>query len=75
MNCATGKGVTVRAKDKRYPTSEIRKLDGETTSGTRISSGYEITEALVRQQQQQTTFVNDIRNKSYMNCGNQMKMK
>ena len=71
MNCATGKGVTVKAKAKRYPTREIRK----TTSGTRISSGYEITEALVRQQQQQTTFVNDIRNKSYMNCGNQMKMK
>ena len=53
MNCATGKGVTVKAKDKRYPTREIRKLDGETTSGTRISSGYEIAEALVRLQQQQ----------------------
>ena len=49
MNCATGKGVTVKAKDKRYPTREIRK----TTSGTRISSGYEIAEALVRLQQQQ----------------------
>ena len=32
MNCATGKGVTVKAKDKRYPTREIRKLDGKTTS-------------------------------------------
>ena len=53
MNCATGKGVTVKAKDKRYQTREIRKLDGETTSGTRISSGYEIAEALVRLQQQQ----------------------
>ena len=53
MNCATGKGVTVKAKDKRYPTREIRKLDDETTSGKRISSGYEITEALVRLQQQQ----------------------
>ena len=29
MNCATGKGVTVKAKDKRYPTREIRKLDGK----------------------------------------------
>ena len=38
MNCATGKGVTVKAKDKRYPTRAIRKLDGKTTSGTRISS-------------------------------------
>ena len=53
MNCATGKGVTVKAKDKRYPTREIRKLDGKTTSGRRISSSYEIVEALVRQQQQQ----------------------
>ena len=53
MNCATGKGVTVKAKDKRYQTREIRKLDGETTSGTRISSGYEIGEVLVRLQQQQ----------------------
>ena len=53
MNCARGKGVTVKAKDKRYPTREIRKLDGKTTSGTRISSGYEIAEALVRLQQQQ----------------------
>ena len=38
MNCATGKGVTVKAKDKRYPTRAIRKLDGKTTSETRISS-------------------------------------
>ena len=53
MNCATGKGVTVKAKDKRYQRREIRKLDGETTSGTRISSGYEIAEVLVRLQQQQ----------------------
>ena len=53
MNCATGKGVSVKAKDKRYLTREIRKLDGKTTSGTRISSGYEIAEALVRLQQQQ----------------------
>ena len=53
MNCATGKGVTVKAKDKRYQTREIRKLDGETISGTRISSGYEIAEVLVRLQQQQ----------------------
>ena len=53
MNCATGKGVTVKAKDKRYSTREIRKLDGKTTSGTGISSGYEIAEALVRQQRQQ----------------------
>ena len=53
MNCATGKGVTVKAKDKRYTTREIRKLDGKTTSETGISSGYEIGEALVRQKQQQ----------------------
>ena len=37
MNCATGKGVTVKAKDKRYPTREIRKLDGKTTSGTMVA--------------------------------------
>ena len=53
MNCARGKGVSVKAKDKRYQTREIRKLDGETTSRTRISFGYEIAEALVRLQQQQ----------------------
>ena len=32
MNCATGKGVTVKAKD--VSAREIRKLDGKTTSGT-----------------------------------------
>ena len=37
MNCATGKEVTVKAKDKRYPAREIRKLDGKTTSGTMVA--------------------------------------
>ena len=46
MNCATGKGVTVKAKDERCRQEKSKKLDGKTTSGTRISSS-EAINALV----------------------------
>ena len=46
MNCATEKGVTVKAKDKRCRQEKSKKLDGKTTSGTRINSS-ETINALV----------------------------